>query len=78
MKEQELWLRALAEWQRRVALVEPSPALSAELEALAGEIEAVRTRGGSGERVVRHFARLRALYAYLTGGELSSSRTTPA
>jgi hypothetical protein len=74
--ELDLCERALVEWQRRVAHLDASPALDAELYALEGELAAVRARGGSGERVMRHFERLRALDDYLTGGELSSSHLT--
>jgi hypothetical protein len=68
--ELNLCERELATWRRRLATIEPSPALVAEVQALADEIEAVRERAHSGlavsgERLIRRFARIRALWEYL-------------
>ena len=66
----ESWERELAAWRRRVSRCDPSPALLEELREAAEEIDAVRTLvrakvAVTGERVLRHFARLRALWEYL-------------
>jgi hypothetical protein len=72
--ELEAFERELAAWRRRVARVAPAPALPQalcdELQAAIDEVDAVRTLVRahvpiSGERVRRHFARLRGLWDYL-------------
>jgi len=68
--ELEAFERELAAWRRRVVRVAPAPALLDELQAAVDEIEAVRTLVRahvpiSGERVRRHFARLRGLWDFL-------------
>lgn len=78
--ELQSWERELAAWRRRLPPGEAPPALLEELEAAAAEIAVVRRRLRdrvriSGERVVRHFTRLRAAWEYYCDGE---SRTTPA
>jgi len=68
--ELESFERELSAWQRRLARVTPAPALGQELQAAAEEVEAVRALVRahvpiSGERVRRHFARLRWLWDWL-------------
>lgn len=63
------WERELDAWRRKLRSDAP-PALSAEISAAAEEIEIVRHRlrnqiAVSGDRVARHFTRLRALWDFL-------------
>jgi hypothetical protein len=68
--ELESFERELAAWQRRLSRVASPPALNEELQAAIDEVDAVRTLVRarvpiSGDRVRRHFGRLRALWDYL-------------
>jgi hypothetical protein len=76
--ELQSWERELAAWKRKLAGA--PPAMHEEVEAIAVEISRVRQRVRegihvSGERVTRHFSRLRDLWEYC---QADASRTTPA
>lgn len=68
--ELQSWERELAAWRRKLAPLPSPPALTEELDAAAAEIATVRSRLNdhltiSGDRVTRHFDRLRELWDYL-------------
>jgi hypothetical protein len=70
----QAWERELNAWRRKLDHGGAPPALSAEISAAADEIDLVRLRlaaniAVSGERVARHFTRLRALWDLLGEAE---------